>query len=512
MTCPRCSVSQLSPRTGVCELCGYAIGAAVTVEQVDATSDLATRQLAHEFDFVDLIGRGTESAVFRALERSSGRALILKVLPRRSDEPDAEESFRSMLEAFAGFDHPHLVPVLRYGSTDSLFWYAMRDFASTALSVLLREQGKMEPRACRRIITQVVAALEYLHRHGVVHGAIKPDNVLIDKDGWVRISDPSFARARWKRRVRPSQAGGKSAPAERVAVDPRPAWVAPEDHSRGENLPTADQYAVAALVFECMAGRSPGDPPERLLTARPDVPMQMGRAVDRALDSDPWRRFPSCADFLWALEEGGTTILNRRPSERVTQDVVMIKDWEAPVDPRRPLIIIGRLVAVLVIGAALWMSVPGIMRIVLPPPPPRASTTVPTSTPSNAPSTSTPGAPSSAVPARTDPPRGSEPPAQSRPRTVPPSSIPRAATPAPSLGPAAASAPARLFVNATPWGQLYVDGTFIGNTPKANLELEPGTHLVRVVRAGFATVERTIRVQAGETLRLTDIVLVPTQP
>jgi len=68
--------------------------------------------------------------------------------------------------------------------------------------------------------------------------------------------------------------------------------------------------------------------------------------------------------------------------------------------------------------------------------------------------------------------------------------------------------PGHLFVNATPWGQLYVDGQLIGNTPKANLMLPAGDHTIRVLREGYDPFERTIKVAAGETVRLTDITLV----
>jgi hypothetical protein len=64
-------------------------------------------------------------------------------------------------------------------------------------------------------------------------------------------------------------------------------------------------------------------------------------------------------------------------------------------------------------------------------------------------------------------------------------------------------------VNASPWGELYIDGQFIGNTPKANLDLSPGRHTIRVVRDGFEPFERQLDVASGQVVRLTDIVLVP---
>ena len=71
--------------------------------------------------------------------------------------------------------------------------------------------------------------------------------------------------------------------------------------------------------------------------------------------------------------------------------------------------------------------------------------------------------------------------------------------------------PAQLFVNASPWGTVYIDGKSIGNTPKANVEMMPGVHTIRIERAGFELFEQEFTVKAGEVLRLLDIVLKPRQ-
>jgi len=492
MTCPRCSVAELSPLTGICELCGYAAEANVAVAPADATIEIARRQLAHEFDFEEPIGRSPRSIVFRAKEKSSKRAVILKVLPRGTDAPDAEVSFRSTLDAFSDFDHPHLVPLLRYGSTDSLFWYAMEPLDSTSLREMLRERRRMGPRSCRRIVTQVVSALEYLHRRGVVHGAIKPENVFVDKEGWVHVADPTFMR-----------------PRRLPAGAPRPAWVSPEEAERGERLPAADQYALAVLVYECLGGKLPEDPPMPLHRTASDVPASLARAVERALSGDPHRRFPSCADFLWALEEHDAPVPDAQPTGKVTQEVVLIHDWEPPEDPWKPLLVLGRAAAVVVVGLVLWFSVPAIMALLRPPP---GMVTLATPPASTTPATATPdpvGSPASPAPS-------SAPPTVDRrqiPGAAPTPTPPRAAVTAPQARPSAPlSGSARLFVNSNPWGQVYLDGVLIGNTPKADIELAPGTHALRVVRSGFTTYERTLTVGTGETVRLTDIVLEPRRP
>ena len=188
-----------------------------------------------------------------------------------------------------------------------------------------------------------------------------------------------------------------------------------------------------------------------------------------------------------------------RPTGRVTQDVVLINDWEPPADPRRPLVVVGRVLVGLVTAAVLWFSAPVVMKLLRPPSGPVSVARPTASAPYEAPATSAAPAP---LPTATTPP-AAVPRRQERPAP---------STSAQGTGATGSTGSARLFINSTPWGQLYVDGTLIGNTPKADLELSAGAHALRIVRTGFATFERTVRVSPGETLRMTDIVLAPTRP
>ena len=89
---------------------------------------------------------------------------------------------------------------------------------------------------------------------------------------------------------------------------------------------------------------------------------------------------------------------------------------------------------------------------------------------------------------------------------------PRVHAPAARAPSRPAAAPGRLFVNATPWGEVYVDGVLIGNTPQAGVSISPGAHRLRIVRDGFQPVDLAIRVASGQDLRLTDIVLQEVKP
>ena len=546
MTCPRCAVSALSPDTGICEVCGYRLDASVAVERQDVLADLVARQLAHEFEIVEVVGRREGSVVLRAVEKSGGRKVVLKARQRRADDPDSELRFRDTMETHSQLDHPHLIPVLRFGVSDSLLWFAMQDYGANSLRRQLKDQGRLDARNARRIATQLVSALEYLHRRGIVHGAVKPENVLLDAQGWVRLVDPAFGRRNAMRR---RHSGSQPVIVENA---PRETWVSPEEHLGGERSPATDQFALAALLFECVAGEPPLEPGEQVSRFRPEVPAAMSSALARALDAQPMRRFATCTDFLSALEQNTPTPLaENRPSGRMSTDALLIHDWEPPeaaTKPKKNPIAIGAVVIALLavavatpplitkfqaarapqssIAAPLPVTLPSAPMTQAPPSAQRVTGDVgaapaepaPRPTAARPPASTAQQNPRSAPATTRTPPRATE-----ERAPVAPSSIPRAtptppvaATPpaptTPSTTAASAAGTGKLTVNANPWGQVFVDDRLIGNTPRANIELSAGAHTLRVSREGFAPVTRSVTIKAGETLRITDIVLTPVAP
>lgn len=530
MTCPSCAVSALDPDTGTCEVCGYRLDGSEVVEGQDVLAELVARQLEHEFDIRDVAGRRAGSVVLRAIERSSGRKVILKARQRRADDSESEARFRSTMESHSQLDHPNLIPVLGFGTTDSLLCCAMLDVGGQSLRSTLKEEGRLDHRETLRLATQLVSALEYLHRRGIVHGAVKPENVIVDSQGRAHLVDPTFGRRDPMRR---QQTGFKLISAEEA---PRESWVAPEEHTGGERTPATDQFALAALVFECITGEPPLEPSEDASRFRRDVPAAMSSAVSRALDAQPIRRFASCMDFLSALEPNTPeSPVENRPSGRISTDALLIVDWEPPeaaAKPKRNPIAIGSIAVAIV---AIAMVTPTLITKFQAARAPQAIGAPP---PMTVPSAPAAAPPPSAVRVTDD--IVNVTPARSATRTsvekrapVAPSSIPRVTTAAPAptteavapvsveAAPArVAAAPAgetaagtgKLTVNAKPWGQVFVDDRLIGNTPRANIELPAGTHTLRLSRQGFESVTRSVTITAGETLRITDIVLTPVAP
>ena len=221
-------------------------------------------------------------------------------------------------------------------------------------------------------------------------------------------------------------------------------------------------------------------------------------------------RFPSVGDFVAALGLSGARLPSRAPPQLLDDDDYDEDDPAFPPQPSRWRWIPAGVLTLVALGAVVapWLLSSGSRggqrlgsgEAYMPPPVDSFAFAEPAGGPPDT-AVPVPAAPVVRAPVRMAPaPRPSAAPSP-RARTVP------GAAHASSL-----AAPGRLFVSATPWGQLYVDGELIGNTPRADVPVSPGAHQVRVVRDGFLPYEATIRIASGQELRITDVVLQEIKP
>src|SRR5207248_9195665 len=317
---------------------------------------------------------------------------------------------------------------------------------------------------------QVAIALEAAHRLGVVHAGLTPANVLIDAAGDAHVTDFWIPWVLERHGALPGD-GGKAR---------REPYRAPEQVSEGRSGPEADQYSLAALLQTSLA------------KTRTRIPPELAGAIERALHPTPEARFPSVRDFAAAL----SGFASRSPSGSLPQvfaDDDEDKDEDDPSYPPPPSRwhwlptrlrwLPAGVVTLVVLGAvaAPWLLSSGSRDSTLGAgggyvPAPADSFVLPDT---------------AALPLDTAAPT---PPAPVRRPTSPP---PRRARPQPRAAARAAPAsPGRLFINSSPWGQVYVDGELVGNTPRADVPVAPGAHRLRVVRDGFRPYELAIQVAA----------------
>src|SRR5688500_3497364 len=134
------------------------------------------------------------SRVFLAQETRLGRQVVVKVLPPEMGAGVNAERFEREIQLAARLQHPHIVPLLTAGAAGDLLYYVMPFIQGESLRVKLGREGELPVADAARILREVVDALAYAHRHGVVHRDIKPDNILL-AEGHAVVTDFGVAKA-----------------------------------------------------------------------------------------------------------------------------------------------------------------------------------------------------------------------------------------------------------------------------------------------------------------------------
>jgi len=303
------------------------------------------------------------SRVFLVEEVRLGRQVVLKLLPPEMGASVNVERFEREIQLAARLQHPHIVPLLTAGASGDLLYYVMPFISGESLRVKLAREGELPVLETVRILREVVDALAYAHRNGVVHRDIKPDNILLS-EGHAVITDFGVAKAV------SASSGGTSLTSLGVALG-TPAYMAPEQAAADPHVDhRADIYAVGALAYEMLAGRPPFTAPtaQALLAAqitqapaplvqyRRTVPAGLNNVVMRCLEKRPADRWQSAAEMVPQLDAmstpSGTMPMAAAPAATISTGT------EKAIRSGHPLRVAGLFAAgsLLVIGA-VWLLV-----------------------------------------------------------------------------------------------------------------------------------------------------------
>jgi hypothetical protein len=235
-----------------------------------------------DYELVEEIGRGGMGVVYRAIQRSLGRVVAVKMLLRRDLASTADLSrFRSEAEAAAQLDHPGIVSIFEVGERDGHPFYSMRLIEGTTLARRLA-QGPLPPREAAELLATVADAVQAAHTRGVLHRDLKPSNILIDVEGRPHVSDFGLAK-RLEADASVTHTG---------AILGTPCYMSPEQAagSRGDVGPASDVWSLGAILYQQLTGRppfqasSPMDTLLAVLESDPPVPRSIDPRVDRDLE------------------------------------------------------------------------------------------------------------------------------------------------------------------------------------------------------------------------------------
>src|SRR6187549_964461 len=271
------------------------------------------------------LGAGGMADVYLAEDQELGRHVAIKILnDRHAADESFVERFRREAKNAAGLSHPNIVSIYDRGEAEGTYYIAMEYLDGRSLKELILSRGGAPVSVAVDYARQILSALRFAHRNGIVHRDIKPHNVLVDPQGHVKVTDFGIARA------------GASQMTEEGSIIRTAQYLSPEQ-ARGTQVDQrSDLYSLGIVLYEMLTGTVPftGDSPVEIamkhLSAvppslrekRPEMPQSLELVVLRALAKDPAARYQSADEMDADLERVARGLAVSRETEEAATMVV----------------------------------------------------------------------------------------------------------------------------------------------------------------------------------------------
>src|SRR5262245_17192765 len=246
------------------------------------------------------LGAGGMADVYLAEDQELGRQVAIKILNDRHAADDSFiERFRREAKNAAGLSHPNIVSIYDRGEAEGTYYIAMEFLDGRSLKELIVGRGPAPIKTAIDYARQILAAVGFAHRHGIVHRDIKPHNVLVGSEGRLKVTDFGIARS------------GASQMTEVGSIIGTAQYLSPEQARGAPVDQTSDLYSVGVVLFEMLTGQVPftGDTPLEIAMKhlsevpkppselRPEVPHDLDSVVLRALAKDPSERYQEAGEM-----------------------------------------------------------------------------------------------------------------------------------------------------------------------------------------------------------------------
>lgn len=262
--------------------------------------------LDDRYEILEVIGTGGMAVVYKAMCHRLNRYVAVKIL---RDELAQDEEFRARFQteaqAVAMLSHPNIVSVYDVSHTEDVEYIVMELIEGVTLMQYMKKKGALGWKEALHFAVQISKALEHAHEKGIVHRDIKPQNIMILKDGTIKVADFGIAALESAQEKKSDQTVGSVH------------YIAPEQ-ARGEQPdPRSDIYSLGVVMYEMLTGKMPYDgdtaeqvarkhivgnatPPQEL---NPDIPEELAEITLKAMSADIDARYQSASELLGDLEE-----------------------------------------------------------------------------------------------------------------------------------------------------------------------------------------------------------------
>jgi beta-lactam-binding protein with PASTA domain/predicted Ser/Thr protein kinase len=306
-----------------------------------ATTDtLLNRVFDRRYVVLRKLGSGGMADVYLAEDQELGRRVALKMLnDRHASDDQFVERFRREAQSAAGLNHPNIVSIFDRGHAEGTYYIAMEYLDGRTLKELLIRNGPTPVPIAIDYARQIIGALAFAHRNGIVHRDIKPHNIVVGSDGRLKVTDFGIARS------------GASQMTEAGSIVGTAQYLSPEQARGAPVDPRSDLYSLGIVLYEMLTGKVPftGDTPVEIamkhLSAVPDppsevregIPHDLDAVVMRALAKDPDQRYASAEEMDADLARVARGVaVSPRTEEAMTQVLSGTGMAAAPTMVTRP--------------------------------------------------------------------------------------------------------------------------------------------------------------------------------
>ncbi len=264
-----------------------------------------------DFKLLKKLGQGGMGAVYKAHWISKNRIVAVKVLARELTNKEAYVlRFQREARAMQKADHPNILGCLEVGEAKGYHFIAMEFVEGGSIEAWLKKLGRFSIGDALHIVLKTAEGLQHAHEKSLIHRDIKPDNILLTKDGTVKVADLGLAKDTDDDQALTKTGTGAGTPI----------YMAPEQARDVKHVDArVDIYSLGVMMYVFLTGRLPfeGSTIVELTTAKEkgafdpmrkyndEVPSKLDLIVDKMLAKDPKHRFASCADIIAQLEPLG---------------------------------------------------------------------------------------------------------------------------------------------------------------------------------------------------------------
>ncbi|MBR5344202.1 MAG: Stk1 family PASTA domain-containing Ser/Thr kinase [Clostridia bacterium] len=324
------------------------------------------RILAGRYRLLEQIGSGGMAIVYKAEDRRTGHFVAVKLLrPELAQNAEYVSRFQREAQAASKMTHHNIVNLLDVGMDGDNRYLVMEYVPGQTLKQVIQEKGRLPAQIAVAVTIRILSALQHAHENGIVHRDIKPQNILVNEDGLIKVADFGIARIADTRTLSQSD-----------TVVGSVHYFSPEQASGGEADERSDIYSVGVVLYEMLTGRVPFDAdnqvsiamlhlrgqPEPIATYAPDVPPAVAHVCMVAMSKNPDLRYQSAremaADLRAAIEGRMEVMQNHLPQNGTQQDKLSVGTAGGEPGSQKPRRrpnwlwwILTALVVVLVVGA-----------------------------------------------------------------------------------------------------------------------------------------------------------------